>query len=120
MFSENSTSLFNDNNKPKSFPEEEKEEEEDKHSETEVKPAKDVFEKLHYVSVGKLKIVHPVDMKKPMGSGNLSIQKAEVGEQKHTLIKLVFRNGIGKILFNGILDKKFAKCKELIEKPWKN
>ena len=79
--------------------------------------AKDVFEKTFNKSVNKFKLAHPEDRKTNYGGGNLSIAMADIKGSK--MCRLVFRNSIGKVLYDGIIHKK-SKSKEITEKAFKN
>ena len=63
---------------------------------------KSPFSKQFEKEVQKFKQITPSDQKKNCGQGRVSIQKGEFGEgdQKSLVFKVVFKNGIGKILYD--------------------
>lgn len=80
-------------------------------------PFKKVFEK----QVDKFKIAIPAPLKKNLGQGKVSIQTGEFGEDKKTIMtKVVFRNSIGKTLYEANVTGKFSKLKKVTEKSTKN
>jgi len=52
-----------------------------------------------------------------MGNGNLSVEMAEVNGKKAYIC--VFRNGIGKTLYQGSFSLKFSKKRRILEKTYK-
>lgn len=81
---------------------------------TDNSPFKKNFEK----NCDKFKIATPEAEKKNLGQGKISIQCGLFGEVN--LYKLVFRNAIGKTLFEANISGKFSKIRKVPEKAGKN
>ena len=77
------------------------------------------FSKEIELQVDKLKVDKPDNLKKSCGNGRVSINKAELVPGKVTY-KVIFRNTIGKTLFDTDLNWKFSKVKVVEEKANKN
>ena len=58
--------------------------------------------------------------KKSKGNGKVSIELAEMGEQKTKIYKIVFRNMIGKTLYDANISGKLSKIRKVPEKAQKN
>jgi hypothetical protein len=58
-----------------------------------------------------------VESKKSMGRGHVSIEVADINEKK--IYICVFRNLIGKTLYQGTLSTKFSKKRRIEEKAMK-
>lgn len=82
--------------------------------------ASNPFSKRFEKSVDKFKLAVPE--KKSLGAGKVSISCATFGEGDKAIkvYKLVFRNGIGKALFEGDINWKCSKIKVVPEKSAKN
>ena len=84
------------------------------------------FQKLFEKEVEKFKIKIPEPLKKNLGRGKVQIMKGVFGVKEGeteggvTLCKLIFKNTIGKILFDGTISAKFSKSKKVEEKAYKN
>ena len=77
------------------------------------------FKKWFEKAIDKFKIAHPPELKKNLGNGKVAIQSLEVdGERK--MDKIIFRNCIGKIQFEGNITAKHSKQKRVTEKVSKN
>lgn len=78
------------------------------------------FSKKFEKTVDKFKLVTP--QKKNLGQGKLSIQFGEFGEgaTKVKVYKVVFRNSIGKTLYEANISGKFSKVRKVDEKAAKN
>jgi hypothetical protein len=59
-----------------------------------------------------------VESKRSMGKGHLSIEVAEINNKKVYIS--VFRNLIGKTLYQGTISTKFSKMRRIEEKAMKN
>lgn len=92
--------------------------------------ANNPFSKMCEKDVEKFKTITPVPKgapadtkqeKRNCGNGRVSIQRGELGPEgaKILQIKLIFRNNIGKMLFEGTIVKN-SKMKRVIEKVHKN
>ena len=68
--------------------------------------------------VEKFKVSVPENEKKNCGNGRVSIQEGDFGGSK--LIKVVFRNMIGKTLYEGNISGKMSKIRKVVEKTHKN
>jgi len=68
-----------------------------------------LYKKIFEKEVTKLKQIVPE--KKVFGIGRLSIQKAELGENENkiSLYKIIFKNSIGKLLYEGSISGKFSQ-----------
>lgn len=86
--------------------------------EQEKSPFSRIFEK----SVAKFKIKFPADHKRSCGGGKVSIHKGVFtsGDKTVYLFKVVFKNPIGKILYDGSIQAAISKCKKIEEKSYKN
>jgi len=80
--------------------------------------AKSPFKKVFEKEVMKFKQVTPAAEKHSCGIGKLSILEAKIGSS--ILYKLVFKNNIGKILYDANISGKFSKHRKIEEKAYKN
>jgi hypothetical protein len=80
--------------------------------------AQSPFEKLFDKEVEKFRIKVPESQKRNFGRGKLQLLKGVFGEA--IVMKLVFKNSIGKILYDGSLSGKMSKSKKVAEKANKN
>lgn len=69
--------------------------------------------------MAKFKQATPAEQKHSCGSGKLSILKGEFGENV-TIFKVVFKNNIGKILYDSNLSGTYSKLRKIEEKAYKN
>lgn len=83
---------------------------------------KNPFTKKFEKQVDKFKIAMPVEVKKNLGQGKVSIQIGSLGsgEKQFKVFKLVFKNQIGKTLYEGDISGKFSKHRVVQEKATKN
>ena len=79
---------------------------------------KSPFTKLFEKQVDKFKISAPLADKKNLGSGKASLQVMELNGSK--MYKLIFKNAIGKSLYEANLSGKASKIKRVAEKAAKN
>lgn len=79
------------------------------------------FTKVFEREVTKFKQATPVDQKKNCGGGKVSIQKGTFGEDKKSVIyKVIFKNNIGKTLYDSNISGTFSKLRKIEEKAFKN
>lgn len=82
------------------------------------------FEKLYEVDADKFKIVKPE--KHNCGIGRVSIHKGEFaskdenGARKSVIYKVIYKNVIGKILYDAVISGKLSKMRKIPEKAYKN
>lgn len=83
---------------------------------------KNPFSKNYEKQVDKFKIAAPENLKKNLGQGKVSIQIGQLGteEKQFKVFKLVFKNHIGKTLYEGDISGKFSKHRVVQEKATKN
>lgn len=84
---------------------------------------KSPFIKLFERDISKFKVDKPADIKKNCGIGKVSLQKCEFGKEdsaKITIFKVIFKNSIGKILYEGTILNKASKIRAVVEKAHKN
>ena len=57
-----------------------------------------------------------------MGIGKVSIQKGVFGEDENkiTIYKVIFKNSLGKILYDSSISKVYSKMRKIEEKAYKN
>ena len=55
--------------------------------------------------------------KKAIGNGFLSIEKGKIGEKEIRVV--VFRNSIGKTLYQGSINGRVSRARKMTEKPYK-
>ena len=81
--------------------------------------SKDLFEKIYEIDADKFKIVKPT--KHNCGLGRVSIHKRDIGEgsKKITIFKVVFKNVIGKTLYDGNISGT-SRIRKVPEKAYKN
>lgn len=82
------------------------------------------FEKVYEVDADKFKIISPE--KQNCGIGKISIHKGEFGssgeasKSKLVVYKVIFKNSIGKTLYDASISGKFSKFRKVPEKDYKN
>lgn len=82
------------------------------------------FEKLYEIDTDKFKIVKPE--KRNCGIGKVSIHKGEFdskdkdSQSKTVIYKVVYKNVIGKTLYDANISGKFSKSRKIPEKAYKN
>jgi len=82
---------------------------------------KSPYRKLIEQEVDKYKVVKPIELKKNLCNGKVSLQVAELGDDKSIIkYRVVFMNKIGKILYNAYIEPKLAKIRHVTEKVHKN
>lgn len=81
---------------------------------------KSPFSSTFSMEVPKFKQSAPVAQKKNCGNGKLQMLRGEFGENKTIIYKLVFKNAIGKILYDAHLSAKMSKQRKVEEKAYKN
>jgi hypothetical protein len=69
--------------------------------------------------VDKFKVKHPLPKKKNLLNGQVSIERGEFGDQKVLWCKIVFKNTIGRILYDASITA-MSKHKPVVEKNHKN
>lgn len=83
---------------------------------------KSPFTKLFEREISKYKVDKPAEQKRNCGIGKVSIQKCEFGKEdaaKITVYKVIFKNTIGKILYEGTILNN-SKIRPIVEKAHKN
>lgn len=78
-----------------------------------------IVDKLKYEPQGAKKDSN-TKTKQSCGNGKVTIDFAEMGEQKTKLYKLIFRNSIGKTLYEASIVGKHSKIRKVPEKAQKN
>ena len=80
------------------------------------------FIKVYEVETDKLKVVTPE--KRNCGIGKVSIHKIEIeakdAKPKTVIYKIVYKNVIGKMLYDANISGKFSKVRKIPEKAYKN
>ena len=83
--------------------------------------SKSPFTKVYEKAVEKFKLASPIELKKNLCNGKVSIQRGEFGTDKPKIIfKIIFRNSIGKTLYNAVISHRVSKLKRVEEKVHKN
>ena len=87
---------------------------------TKIVQNKSPFVKVIEFNVDKFKISKPIEKKKNLQNGKVSIQRGEFGDDKKIIwCKIVFQNTIGKTLYTATVTGT-SKHKAVIEKNHKN
>ena len=84
---------------------------------------KSPFEKIYEIEADKFKIVKPEAEARSCGIGRISIHKGEFdnsGDGKFFVYKLIYKNCIGKTLYESTISAKHSKMRTIPEKAYKN